>query len=238
MRQPTAVLAAVLGLTFGPAADAREPPDAKPAPVSILARFRMRAHGSDLRRIERDLLSGHLDDATSRALGLIYKVDEPDVIPWRDAIRKVAEAALDLVYAPGVDEGLRREARVVAACAACHTASKRPVALPAPPPIPPDRATAEARMARHVWATDRMWEGLIAPAEDRWRLGLQVLAENPLPFSPLTEAPLLGDRLRELARRQLAPGASREAAARAGAYGEMLVTCAACHQVVVPRGKP
>ncbi|HET9620575.1 MAG TPA: hypothetical protein VFP84_04340 [Kofleriaceae bacterium] len=204
-------------------------PHAAPSTSSPITRFHMRMHAGDLRRIERALLAGRLDEATTRALGLVQKVDEPELVRWREPARQVAEAALDLAYAPSLDEALRRAPRVAAACAGCHRAAQRTPAFPAVPAVPVDAPIASVRMARHLWATDRLWEGAIGPADDRWQLGLRVLAETPLPFTTRTDAPMLAAHLQEVARAQLAPGASQDAAARAAAYGEMLVTCAACH---------
>jgi hypothetical protein len=92
-------------------------------------------------------------------------------------------------------------------------------------------------MARHVWAADRLWEGLIGGDEDRWTRGLAVLADSPLPFGPLTDAPALATQLQRRAREQLDARAMTLPDGRATAYGEMLVTCAACHSslhVVTP----
>ena len=84
-------------------------------------------------------------------------------------------------------------------------------------------------MARHAWAVDRLWEGMIGPDDDRWAAGLDVLAATPLPFTPLTDAPALAAGLRELARAQLANRSATGLDDRARAYGEILVMCAACH---------
>ncbi len=207
-------------------------------PSRAVARFHMRMHGDELRDIERALLAGQLEEARARALALIPKTDAPDVAARRDLERKVAEAALDLADAPSLDEALRRAPRVATACAACHQAAERPVRWLAVPPLPSGFSTPPARMSRHVWATDRLWEGLIGPSDERWRLGASVLAETPLPFAPRTDAPVLAARVQELARAQLATGASSQGTDRAADYSQLLVACAACHEMLQVRAGP
>ena len=75
-------------------------------------------------------------------------------------------------------------------------------------------------MARHAWAADRLWEGVIAGDTDRWRRGLAVLAERPFGAPP--------SKLQAIAEAQLASYAT-ELAPRAAAYGTILLECATCH---------
>ena len=45
-----------------------------------------------------------------------------------------------------------------------------------------ERTTSDSlgeRMQRHMWAVNRMWEGLTAPSDDAWNAGAQVLANAP-----------------------------------------------------------
>lgn len=207
----------------------REPPPPARFVNPQAARFHMRRHFDDLRMIERLLIAGKLDEAATLADLLVRQTDDPGMAPWDLQAKQVAEAADALTKAPGLDEALRREARVAAACAECHALSQGRPVFAAVPPVPPDAQTREARMARHVWATDRLWEGMIGPDDDRWRRGLEVLAATPQPFMRLTEAPGFARRLAQLARDQLATRATTLLDDRARAYGEMLVTCAACH---------
>jgi cytochrome c553 len=197
----------------------------------VMMRFHMQRHFDDLRMIERMLVAGKLDDAKARAFLLTRPAPDPGMAPWATDVEAVTEAARALVAAPGVDEALRRETRVAKACAYCHLrVQKSPVFLAAPP-APRYEPTPAARMARHQWSVDRLWEGIVGPSDRSWRAGLDVLASTPLPLSPLTDAPSLATHLQELARG--APGTHGGPAEliedRARLYGEMLVTCAACH---------
>jgi cytochrome c553 len=214
-----------------PHATTPDTPVAAPAPhtLSFAARYHMRAHFDDLRRVERLLIAGKLDEGTTLAYMLVRGADDPGIPRWDVHAARVADAALRLTHARGLDEALRREARVAAECASCHTdLGATPMFAPAPL-LPRDDTTRAARMARHAWAADRLWEGLIAGDEDRWTRGLAVLADSPLPFTALTDAPALATMLQRRAREQLDTREMTLPDARATAYGEMLVTCAACH---------
>jgi hypothetical protein len=86
-------------------------------------------------------------------------------------------------------------------------------------------------MNRHVWALDRMWEGLIAPSDAAWRAGAVALADAPLHFSGQSneQANQLAAKVHELA------GSARSASSakdRAGVYGELLQTCSLCHEAL------
>jgi len=193
------------------------------------ARYHMRAHFNDLRVVEQQLVAGKLDDGLARAYLLTRPVDDPGLAPWSDRSRDVLDAATTLTKAGKLDEALRREARVAVACAACHVATQSRLDFAAAPVLPVDRHTAQARMARHVWAVDRLWEGLVGADDARWSRGLAVLADDPLPFTPATDAPRLASELQQLARAQLDKRATTLLGDRGEAYGEMLVRCAACH---------
>ena len=89
-------------------------------------------------------------------------------------------------------------------------------------------------MARHLWATDRLWEAMVGGNEPAWRDGLEVLAETPLPFTPAgTDG--LARRLQDLAQDQLSRTTTLDE--RAAAYGELLRTCAGCHARMPPAAR-
>ena len=141
---------------------------------------------------------------------------EPHVEHFQAAARDVARAA-DLAAAGAAT------AEMALACGACHTAVGQVTAFAF-------MAQAEGvgvagHMARHGWAVDRMWKGLIGPSNEAWMEGVQGFAESPLQGG--TEETLaLGRRIHELG----AQGAeAADPAARGTIYGELLTTCAGCH---------
>ena len=191
-----------------------------------MVRFHMRRHFDDLRAIERHLIAGRLDDARALAYLLARPSADPGVAPWAPESRQVVDAALALAAAPSLDEACRREPRVSAACAGCHLRARATPVFDPPPPPPDDLPTPEARMARHLWATDWLWEAMVGGSEPAWRSGLAVLAATPLRFTR-TDTSRLAGRLADLAESQGSRAITL--ADRAAAYGELLVTCTRCH---------
>ena len=142
----------------------------------------------------------------------------------RTAARVVVDAANILDAALGV--GL-----VGAACGHCHelmnirTGLKSNTAYSLGSSLP-------RRMARHLWAADRMWEGLIANSDQAWVAGVEMLLEAPLTAEDVTagEQPVIdyiGKQIHELA------GKARHAdhrEDRAEMYGQFMARCASCHE--------
>jgi len=184
-----------------PAPSAAAPSESTPPNPT---RYHMRRQYADLRLVERLLIAGKLDDGAVVATLLTRERDD-----------RVARAAGELAHAGDLDQALRRVAVVASACAACHVRAGARVLFAPAPALPDDL------MARHAWATDRLWEGVIASDVDRWRRGLGVLADSAIAD---------GGTLRELARAQLveATGAP-DPGRRAIGYGKILITCASCH---------
>ncbi|MBZ0120432.1 MAG: hypothetical protein K8H88_25800, partial [Sandaracinaceae bacterium] len=83
------------------------------------------------------------------------------------------------------------------------------------------------------WALDRMWEGLMAPADDRFIAGAGALAEAPLHPSAIAPNQTVPENVRAISDRThtLGSNASRatEPVQRAQLYGELLTTCNGCH---------
>jgi hypothetical protein len=234
-----AVLAAA-GCRAGRADDARPraaaAAAAAPPPgqfeADMMRRFHMHESFDLLRAIEWLLIRGRLEPAQdlARLLAIGPDPDDPELAPWAAQITAVHERAHAVVEAPAVDEALRREAWVAAACADCHREMGELPVFAEPGAPPGDQPTLTARMARHRWATDRLWEGVIADADGAWKAGLEVLAATPLPWSELDgKRAILAQRLHDLATTNLAAAGVTDPGARARAYGELLVVCATCH---------
>lgn len=212
-----------------------QPPDQPRLDRPAMVAFHMRRHFDDLRDVERLLIAGKLDEAKTRAFLLTKPAPDAGLVPWQRDSSALTAAGNALVEAPGLDEACRREARVAEACAWCHLHTQKLPVFAKPPEAPKDDGSPTARMARHQWAVDWMWEGLVAPTDGSWRTGMEVLAATPLPYSPVTDAPLLANRLQALARGALGHDPTETLDDRARTYGELLVTCAACHRTLPPR---
>jgi len=198
-------IVAILTTSCGrPAAGGDDPQRQPPEPVRFdkpaMVQFHMRRQFDDLRKVERLLVAGKLEDARARAASLIQAAPDPGMARWQPEVDDVTAAARSLVAAPGVDEACRREARLAEACAWCHLHTQQPARFAVPAAPPADQPTQAARMARHQWAVDRLWEGLVGPSDPRWRSGLDVLATTPLPYPRLTDAPQIASQLQAFAQ--------------------------------------
>ena len=241
-RMRSGLLLVAMAFVAAPAAPGRaEPAAAKPLvpgralpphPLDGDAMMRLHMHASfDLiRAIERLLISGKLDDAKRFAATISEPADAPAHGPWASQVILVRDRAAAITRATTVAQACQLEAKLAAACGSCHVETAVVPRFRVYPPAPPDLPAIGARMARHRWAADRLWEGIVGGADEPWRAGLEVLAAAPLEW---------GDGI--AARAQLARQLQHDAAAararvpvesldaRASAYGAMLSTCAACH---------
>jgi len=176
----------------------------------MLVRFHMHENFGLVRAIDHLLVRGKLAEARDLARGLAAAPDEPGMAS----------------NATTTEAALRALTKVGAACATCHAASGTLPDLGTPPAAPPDHATVDARMARHRWATDRLWEGVMGLSDDAWTAGLDVLVATPLPGTELGAArqPFARTLQRDARRARTAKSSER-----AATYGDLLVTCAGCH---------
>jgi cytochrome c553 len=198
----------------------------------MMVRLHMHENFGLLRAIEKLLVRGKLGDAQAFARAISEAPDEPGFQPFAKRAAEVRERAAALAAAPTVDEGCRREAQLAAACAGCHVDSGVLPEFNSLPRLPSDDASIPARMARHLWATDRLWEGVVGQSDDAWRAGLDVLAATPPPWAKADrQREQLAGQLQRLAKqaRQMQP--SDQPRNRARDYGEILGTCAACHAI-------
>jgi cytochrome c553 len=121
---------------------------------------------------------------------------------------------------------------VARTCGDCHAKFGRPGIVIEQPGAP--GSGARASMQRHQWAAERLWDGLVVPSDDAWNSGALALAEAPLAPEELTPGKSPVPRVRELAQTvhnlALKAASAERVDARADLYGEVLATCAECHQ--------
>jgi cytochrome c553 len=91
----------------------------------------------------------------------------------------------------------------------------------------------EGHMIRHIWAIDRMWEGLVGPSDDAWRAGAEALAlTGPADRESFRSSLPAEDLARYLGRVENLAGTAMNTTAssdRAQIYGQVLGTCIGCH---------
>jgi hypothetical protein len=91
-------------------------------------------------------------------------------------------------------------------------------------------------MIRHRWAADRLWEGLIGPSDTAWTAGASALIDAPLYTDALTRdveqyepVTALTWTVHDIGARALMES---DLTARAALYGQLLGTCAHCHELL------
>jgi len=232
---------AVAGSSAGPS-DAAGPADATvpaaPADAEGL-KAHMRRHFAAVSELQRAIARGHLDEARELARWLASH-DEPMPAAWAPAIEEMHVAARAVATARDLPTAASLAARLGRACSACHEAHHAVVTFAWEPP-PDDGPALAAQMKRHQWAAARLWDGLVGPSDELWAEGTRVLATAHLDAVQAAhgvargDVPALAARVRELAKRA---GSITDHDARATLYGELLSTCAGCHQLVRPGPVP
>lgn len=138
--------------------------------------------------------------------------------------------------APDPESGASAVARVGAACGSCHQAVKGGPKYTVISPPPTGEGSVESRMMRHRWAADRMWEGLVGRSDASWQAGAAVLSDAPLFTDALTSDVAQYAAVTKMAWEVHEIGAlastAQEQSRRAELYGELLATCAACHDLL------
>lgn len=138
--------------------------------------------------------------------------------------------------APDVSAAATAVARLGGTCGSCHRTMKRGPEYKIVTG-PSEGATPVAtRMIRHRWAADRLWDGLVAPSDESWRAGADVLQDAPLFTDALTRDVEHYDAVTRLAWEVHDVGVrgqgTRDQTARADLYGKLLGTCASCHRLL------
>jgi cytochrome c553 len=192
----------------------------------IVMRYHMHQNFDLVRAIERLLIRGKLADARQFATSISWAPDEPAHGPWATHAVTVRERAGAVARAKTVDDAIAKTAKLGAACGNCHGDLGVSTSFEQLPKLPADKPTVEARMQRHRWAADRLWEGVIGNANKSWRAGLDLLAAAPLD-QPANRAAFARD-LQRIAKQARQPS-SGPLVDRATTYGEILVVCARCH---------
>lgn len=201
----------------------------------------MHSHLERVSEIKAAVIAGNLPGvreparwlATSEPPGLSSPAWEPYVQEMRRYAARAADAT-DLVAAASAVSEIAR------ACGDCHRASGLSIAFGFDERPPEELQSLMTQMQRHLWAADRMWEGLIGPSDVAWNRGAAILSEIHLDISDFAGASAEGattaeneSQMSDLLGRARGMGEQGGLAAsselRSGLYGEFLSLCASCH---------
>ena len=181
------------------------------------------------------VVRGDLQDLVAPAEWMAKHMNDQEFPPeWRESVRQMRMTSQVVANSQNLTDAARSLADLAGTCARCHERLSGPKVFPMDPPA---RATdVQGRMMRHVWATDRMWDGIVGPSEAAWAAGSEILADAPLRPTDFGPSAILPDGVGRLAERvhRLGLDAARASSRteRVKIYGELLGTCATCHRAM------
>jgi cytochrome c553 len=205
-------------------------PASSGSPGQASLQERMHDHFRAIQYIYQALLVDDLDAAKARARELSQMPGRTGSREWDDAVRFLRAEADRLADAANADDARSLSTGMATYCADCHMRRVDPAAF-RPAAVPPNDGSLPAAMARHEWAAETMWLGVIAPSTDLWREGLAEMASVPRLVGhgkDAAEVETLRARLGALAT-----GSSelRGQGDRARRLAEIMDVCAACHAI-------
>ena len=222
----------------GPVPSERKPPSPEPAETPDVALDgaplgrHMQAHFEEALLIRQAVIAGKPENAREPALALA-RLREADQFPesWRGFVDRMREVAGRIEESTLVSRAATATADLGVTCGLCHQQRGGPE--PSKEPAPDEGTSVESRMQRHVWATERLWEGLYVPSDDAWEGGAKALSTAPFPSELLKEGDVYArTAARDFARLAVKAPAKRTPRDRAELYAELLSTCGSCHRVM------
>jgi hypothetical protein len=219
--------------TSAPApAEAKSAAEAPSAEATPTLDKKMKDHFTWAAAMKKAVIDGKLAEVTGPAKKLVGSDFGQDLpAEWQAHLGPMKAAAKLAAEANNIQGASLAAGHVGAACGSCHAKLGGPQLDLGKPPG--EASGAKAHMQRHVWAADRMWEGLMAPADDAWKAGSEALIQAPLSKEELAEDQSVPDEIAAVAKsvHELGPKGREltEPADRANIYGEFLATCADCH---------
>ena len=155
------------------------------------------------------------------------QVAPPD---WAPHVQDMRTAAQAMASTDSLPDAARFLADMAGACAECHEKLSGPKIFLSEPPAKTTKMPEQ--MMRHVWATDRLWDGIVAPSEEAWVAGSNVLGDSPLNIEEMTPDQDIHGLAAQLSTFGIAAGRAQTRAARVAVYGELMGTCATCHSAL------
>jgi cytochrome c553 len=196
----------------------------------------MGEHFTHVKSIQEAVIGGNLDGLMEPAKWMTeHQIAEGLPTGWEPHVAEMKRASQAVGESPDLAAAAAATASMAKTCGVCHEAMSTTPQFSVGSPPPDDTGTVP-HMVGHMWAADRMWEGLITPSGESWTNGVEVLAGAPLHSEDLSDDAEMKGELEALAKQvhELATK-GREAESlddRAELYGKFLATCAECHQML------
>jgi cytochrome c556 len=205
-----------------------EPPESEELPDLMKDHFSLASQARDA------VVRGRLEQAEGPLVWLGQHALAKDMpSTWRLHVERMQQAARRALTEGTLASAGQAIGATAAECGACHTMVHR-----GPKFEPSDfndlresdtkgaRAELQERMHGHLWAIERMWEGLVGPSDDAWRAGAETLREGQGHPRVAKAASKRLELVRSLGgeARDVTDGAGR-----AAIYGRILAECGGCH---------
>lgn len=192
----------------------------------------MKAHFNQTADIRDAVISGDLRKAVQPAASLT-DMKGVDTLPkrWQVAVQQLQVASKRIRESSDIQEVAAATADIGRACATCHTSVSGPKIEVGT--APGGEGSMGERMKRHMWATERMWEGIYGPSDKAWKEGAKALELDPFPKDQLSKG-----GVHALSSAQRFGKYTKNAASlktgekRAALYASLLSTCAPCHDAM------
>lgn len=210
-------------------------PESEPDTAESLAQH-MQDHFEQVTSVRTAIINGDLEAARAPAQWLAeHQAHEGLGEEWHVYVERIRQAARRVIASEEFDAAGYASAQMAVACGECHEANHITGQFSEPDPYS-DEETVAGHMSRHIWAVDQMWKGMLGPSDEAWSKGVERFIDVPLVAHESVDGTEYGDRLRELANRvhgRAAMGFIAETPEeRALVYGEIIATCATCHDYV------
>jgi cytochrome c553 len=215
-------------------AEAQAEAEAEPPAPPETIEARMQDHFTAVTRVVDAIVDGDLEAAHEASAAVLEQVSATGLPPeWSGHVARMREAARAVEQAESIPAAGIEAGTMLATCGGCH-ASVGAQPRFAQSVAPSMRETAAAEMERHQWALARLSEGLVGPSDEAWTTGAQGVGSSPKCARAAAEevadaatVEAVVARFDELAART---GKTQGQDRRGRLYGELLGTCAACHQ--------
>ena len=186
--------------------------------------------------IQTAVVQGDLERARKSASWLLEREKAMIVPPaGADHQRAMLSAASGIREAQDLKTMATLTGQLAGGCGSCHQAVKSGPRFVLGNTAP-NGSSREAQMIRHLWAADRMWEGLVGPSEEAWKAGAEAMAKTQpalaTAYRASTSATTSRGFLGEVNRLASEALAATTLAERADVYGRLLNTCNRCHAPV------
>ncbi len=190
----------------------------------------MRAHFKETELIRIAVINGNLSKAVGPAKKLAASDEGKKLKKGGPALAAMKKAASRIGTSVDIPAAAAATADIGKACGACHRKGAGPkVEVSATPTA---GKSLKSRMRRHVWATDRLWEGLYGPSEAAWKAGAEALSGEPFPKAVYKKGGVHARSAADRLKRLVGDAATQKTPdARAKMYASLLETCSSCHFV-------